>query len=126
MFHGVDILKIFVTPGGAAVTPDESSRVSSPMMRFAPVVEEAKALNIKTAAHCIGGKGLEYCVKAGIDVIEHVYSITPEQVKLVEEEHKGWIDMTSGIVLDPEREPYCPPAAVQKTPVLQESIPDSA
>ena len=113
MFHGVDILKIFVTPGEfipCFISYDE----------IRTVVEEAKALNIKTAAHCIGGKGLEYCVKAGIDVIEHVYSITPEQVKLVEEEHKGWIDMTSGIVLDPEREPYCPPAAVQKTRAARE------
>ena len=120
MFHGVDILKIFVTPGGAAVTPDEFIPCFISYDEIRTVVEEAKALNIKTAAHCIGGKGLEYCVKAGIDVIEHVYSITPEQVKLVEEEHKGWIDMTSGIVLDPEREPYCPPAAVQKTRAARE------
>ena len=77
------------------------------------VVEEARALNIKTAAHCIGGMGLEYCVKAGIDCIEHVYSITPEQVQMVEEEHKGWIDLTSGIVLDPDREPYLSPSHVQ-------------
>lgn len=32
----------------------------------------------------------------------------------MEEEHKGWIDMTSGIVLDPEREPYLPDAQIQK------------
>lgn len=120
MFRGVDILKIFVTPGGASVTPEEFIPCFISYDEIRTVVEEAKALNIKTAAHCIGGKGLEYCVKAGVDVIEHVYSITPEQVKLVEEEHTGWIDMTSGIVLDPEREPYCPPAAVKKTRAARE------
>ena len=41
-------------------------------------------------------------------------------VKLLEEEFDGWIDMTSGIVLDPEREPYCPPAAVKKMRAARE------
>ena len=53
-------------------------------------------------------------MEAGIDCIEHVYSITPEQVRLVEENHKGWIDMTSGIVLDPDREPFLPAANAKK------------
>ncbi|MBS6397346.1 MAG: amidohydrolase family protein [Clostridiales bacterium] len=114
MFRGVDFLKIFVTPGAPSVTPEDFIPCFISYDEIRTVVEEAKALNIKTAAHCIGGKGLEYCVKAGVDSIEHVYSITPEQVKMVEEEHKGWIDMTSGIVLDPEREPYLPDSQVQK------------
>ena len=120
MFRGVDVLKIFVTPGGAAVSPDEYIPYFISFDEIKTVVEEAKALNIKTAAHCIGGKGLDYCVKAGIDVIEHVYSITPEQVKLIEEEFEGWIDMTSGIVLDPEREPFVPEAHAAKTRVARE------
>jgi imidazolonepropionase-like amidohydrolase len=120
MFRGVDILKIFVTPGAPAVSADEFIPCFITYDEIRTVVEEAKGLNIKTAAHCIGGKGLEYCVKAGIDVIEHVYSITPEQVQMVEEEHKGWIDMTSGIVLDPEREPYCSAASVKKVRAARE------
>ncbi len=120
MFRGVDILKIFVTPGAPAATPEEFIPCFISYDEIRTVVEEAKALNIKTAAHCIGGKGLEYCVKAGIDTIEHVYSITPEQIQLVEEEHKGWIDMTSGIVLDPEREPYLPDSHVVKMRTARE------
>ena len=81
--------------GSAAATPDEFIPYFISYDEIRTVVEEARALNIKTAAHCIGGKGLDFCVKAGIDVIEHVYSITPEQVKMVENEHAGWIDMTS-------------------------------
>lgn len=106
MFRGVDVLKIFVTPGKPAFNRDEFIPCYITLDEIRTVVEEARALNIKTAAHCIGGKGLEYCVKAGIDCIEHVYSITPEEVQMVEEEHKGWIDLTSGIVLDPDREPF--------------------
>ena len=120
MFRGVDVLKIFVTPGGAAVTPDEYIPYFISYDEIRTVVEEAHALNIKTAAHCIGGKGLDLCVKAGIDVIEHIYSITPEQVKLLENEFGGWIDMTSGIVLDPEREPFVPEAHAAKTRLARE------
>lgn len=114
MFHGVDVLKIFVTPGAPVPAAGDFVPCFITYDEIKTVVEEAKGMGIRTAAHCIGGKGLDYCVKAGIDSIEHVYSITPEQVKLVEEEHKGWIDMTSGIVLDPEREPYLPDAQIQK------------
>lgn len=113
MFHGVDVLKIFVTPGAPAKAAGEFIPCFISYDEIRTVVEEARQLNIKTAAHCIGGMGLDYCVKAGVDCIEHVYSITPEQVQMVEEEHKGWIDMTSGIVLDPDREPYLSPSHVQ-------------
>lgn len=114
MHRGVDVLKIFVTPGAPAPTPESFIPCFLSYDEISTVVEEAHRMGIRTAAHCIGGLGLDYCVKAGVDVIEHVYSITPEQVKMVEEEHKGWIDMTSGIVLDAEREPYLPDSQVQK------------
>lgn len=106
MFRGVDVLKIFITPGKPAAGPEEFIPCYTTYDEIRTVVEEAKQMNLRTAAHCIGGMGLDYCVKAGIDCIEHVYSITPEQVAMVEEEHKGWIDLTSGIVLDPDREPF--------------------
>lgn len=112
MFRGVDILKIFVTPG-APCGPGEFIPYFISYDEICAVVEEAKSMNIKTAAHCIGGKGLDYCVKAGVDVIEHLYSVTSEQVQMIEEEHKGWIDMTSGIVLDPDREPFVSCAFVE-------------
>lgn len=120
MYRGVDFLKIFVTPGVPSATSEDFIPCFISYDEIRTVVEEAKALNIKTAAHCIGGKGLEYCVKAGVDSIEHVYSITPEQVKMVEEEHEGWIDMTSGIVLDPAREPYLPQSHVIKMQTARE------
>ena len=99
MHRGVDLLKIFVTPGQPVKAPGDFIPCYMSYDEMRTVVEEAHALNLPVAAHCIGGKGLDYCVKAGVDVIEHVYSITPEQIKLVENEHTGWIDMTSGIVL---------------------------
>lgn len=105
MHRGVDTLKIFVTPGKPSTCAEDFIPCYISYDEICTVVEEAKGLNIRVAAHCIGGRGLEYCIKAGVDIIEHVYSITPELVQMVEEEHKGWIDLTSGIVLDPGREP---------------------
>ena len=85
MHRGVDVLKIFVTPGAPAPTPESFIPCFLSYDEISTVVEEAHRMGIRTAAHCIGGLGLDYCVKAGVDVIEHVYSITPEQVKMVEE-----------------------------------------
>ena len=106
MFHGVDVLKIFVTPGGI-VGEGEYIPYFISYDEIKTVVEEGHQLNIKTVAHCIGGPGLDLCVKAGGDVLEHVYNITEDQVKLLEDSGT-WVDLTSGIVLDPEREPMVP------------------
>lgn len=106
MFHGVDILKIFITPGGI-VGEGEYIPYFISLDEMKTVVEEAHQLNIKTAAHCIGGKGLDLCLEAGVDVLEHLYNVTSEQVKKIEDSGT-WVDLTSGIVLDPEREPMVP------------------
>ncbi len=114
MHQGVDVLKIFVSPGTPVAKAGDFIPCYISYDEIRTVVEEARGMGIRTAAHCIGGKGLEYCVKAGIDSIEHVYSITADQVKLLEDEFTGWVDMTSGIVLDPTREPFLPPQNAQK------------
>ena len=113
MFHGVDVLKIFVTPGGI-VGEGEYIPYFISYDEIKTVVEEAHQLNLKTVAHCIGGPGLDLCVKAGVDVLEHVYNITPEQVKLLEDSGT-WVDLTSGIVLDEEREPMVPAGHAENT-----------
>lgn len=110
---GVDVLKIFVSPGMPVAKKEEFIPCYMTKDEIAAVVEEARLMNVKVAAHCTGGKGLDYCVEAGVDTIEHIYSITEEQVSRLENEFKGWINFTSGIVLDPEREPFCSKKAVE-------------
>ena len=68
--RGVDFLKVFMTKVINAtpfiyhfITPEE----------LRAVVEEAKSVNITTACHCSGGQGLDDCLTAGIDCLEHVY-----------------------------------------------------
>ena len=113
MFHGVDILKMFITPGGI-VAEGEYIPYFISFEEMKAVVDEAHQLNIKTAAHCIGGPGLDLCLKAGVDVLEHIYNVTPEQIKKIEDSGT-WVDLTSGIVLDPERESMVPAAHAANT-----------
>lgn len=108
--RGVDHLKIFITPGTPVASPEEFIPCYLTMQEVRTVVEEAASVNAKTTAHCIGGKGLDYCIDAGVDVIDHLYSVTPMQIKRLEEDFGGWVDMTSGIVLDESREAFTPEA----------------
>ena len=41
-------------------------------------------------------------------MIDHLYSVTLRQVQLLETSFSGWVDLTSGIVLDEKRENYTP------------------
>ena len=104
---GADHLKIFVTPGVPEASETEVPCYMSREEIFL-VADAAKAAGIPSTAHCIGGQGLMYCMEAGVDVLDHLYSVTEQEVRELEEHFEGWIDLTSGIVLDEEREPYVP------------------
>ena len=104
---GADHLKIFVTPG---VPEPSQTEVPCYMAReeIRLVAEAARLAGISSTAHCIGGKGLTFCIEEGIDVLEHLYSVTPQEICMLEDRFDGWIDLTSGIVLDEGREPFVP------------------
>ncbi|MBR2570544.1 MAG: amidohydrolase family protein [Clostridia bacterium] len=110
MYRKVDHLKIFMTPGTPAASPEEFIPCFITPEEVATAVSEAKSMDIRTTAHCVGGRGLDICIRQGIDVIDHLYSVTAEQIKALENDFGGWVDMTSGIVLDEGREAFTPPA----------------
>lgn len=96
--RGVDFLKVFMTKVINAtpfiyhfITPQE----------LQAVVEEAKSVNITTACHCSGGQGLDDCLTAGIDCLEHVYYITKEQVERVKKLDR-WVVYTPSYALNDE------------------------
>lgn len=96
--RGVDFLKVFMTKVINAtpfiyhfLTPEE----------LRTVVAEAKSVNITTACHCSGGQGLDDCLTAGIDCLEHVYYITPEQVERVKKADR-WVVYTPSYALNDE------------------------
>lgn len=102
---GVKLLKIFTTPG--VFSPEQDfipSFLSAEEIRT--VVEEARRLHLPVAAHCIGGQALRDCVEQGVDVIEHAYCASAEDIELLKQHPECWVDLTTGIYLDPDREAY--------------------
>ncbi len=102
---GVKLLKIFTTPGVFSTEQDFiPSFLSAEEIRT--VVEEAHRLHLPVAAHCIGGQALRDCVEQGVDVIEHAYCASKEDIELLKAHPNCWVDLTTGIYLDPDREQY--------------------
>ena len=102
---GVKLLKIFTTPGVFSTEQDFiPSFLSAEEIRT--VVEEAHRLHLPVAAHCIGGQALRDCVEQGDDVIEHAYCASKEDIELLKAHPDCWVDLTTGIYLDPDREQY--------------------
>ena len=96
--HGVDFLKVFMTKVINA-TPFIYHFMSPEELRA--VVQEARSVGITTACHCSGGQGLDDCVAAGIDCLEHVYYITERQVEKVREADR-WVVYTPSYALNDE------------------------
>ena len=73
---GVDLLKLFITPG---VPDPESEFVPSflSLEEIAMAVSEAARKNLPVAAHCIGGQGLKNCIDGGGQGIGPIYIWTP-------------------------------------------------
>lgn len=102
---GVKLLKIFTTPGVFSTEQDFiPSFLSAEEIRT--VVEEAHRLHLPVAAHCIGGQALRDCVEQGVDVIEHAYCASKEDIELLKAHPDCWVDLTTGIYLDSDREQY--------------------
>ena len=111
MLQGVDFLKIFSTPG---MPPIDGGFVPHFLTRaeIRTVVEEAESKNLYVASHCVGGQGLVDCVEEGVEVIDHAYCIDEAGLELVAK-YDRWLDLTSGILLDPSREAFLSPAGAE-------------
>lgn len=96
--RGVDFLKVFMTKVINA-TPFIYHFLTLEELKV--VVTEAKSVNLTTACHCSGGQGLDDCLTAGIDCLEHVYYITPAQVERVYKEDR-WVVYTPSYALNDE------------------------
>lgn len=78
LLAGADIIKIFLTGTlrGPKGLPHTFSEAEVSML-----VDEAHRAGAPVATHCVGGPGFDLALKCGIDVIEHGYYITPEQIE---------------------------------------------
>ncbi|MDR3258661.1 MAG: amidohydrolase family protein [Fusobacteriaceae bacterium] len=95
---GVNFLKVFMTKVINA-TPFIYHFLT--MEELNVVVTEAKSVGISTSCHCSGGQGLDACLTAGIDCLEHVYYITKKQIEQVKEKDR-WVVYTPSYALNDE------------------------
>jgi imidazolonepropionase-like amidohydrolase len=77
---GADVIKLFIT--GTVRTGKELPCYLS-REEISVAVREAHRAGVRTAAHCIGGIGLEECLAAGVDSIEHGYFATDREIDLL-------------------------------------------
>lgn len=99
LMAGADIIKIFITgtlrglKGLPCYLTKEEIQV---------VVEEAHRLGVPVSAHCIGGPGFQWAIECGVDVIEHGYFLTDQDIELLAKADR-WLVMTPGVFLNEDR-----------------------
>ena len=102
---GADLIKFYVTGTlkGARGIPSYYSKEEIGL-----IVAEAQRVGVRTAVHCIGGIGLDWCLEAGVDSIEHGYFATDRQIDLLAGSD-SWLVMTPSPFLTEARIRTLPP-----------------
>jgi imidazolonepropionase-like amidohydrolase len=96
---GADVIKLFIT-GTVRTGPELVCYPSKEEISVA--IEEAHRAGFRTSAHCIGGKGFETCLAAGLDCFEHGYFLTDRQIELLLNSNR-WLDLTPSPFFTEER-----------------------
>ena len=79
--HGADLIKIYTTHH-FHWTPD-GRMVATPTFSLAEelaIVDEAHREGVKVACHAYGGSGLDNCIEAGVDSIEHGLDLHEDEI----------------------------------------------
>ena len=88
IYHGADVIKLFtsnISNGDSFIDylkGDLTQIASYTKEEMAVAVEEAHRAGKKIAAHCIGGKAIQWGLEAGIDSIEHANLMEEEDIPL--------------------------------------------
>jgi imidazolonepropionase-like amidohydrolase len=77
MYDGADLIKVIVNTGRRVVAPDT----------LKAIVEEAHRVHVKVAAHAIGDDATRTAANAGVDSIEHGYTIPDDVLKIMAAKH---------------------------------------
>jgi imidazolonepropionase-like amidohydrolase len=102
---GADLIKVYIT--GTLRGPRQILHFYS-REEIQAVVDEAHRVGVPVATHCIGGPGLKLALETGIDVIEHGYFITDEEIELLGKLDR-WLVMTPSIFFTDARLRTLPP-----------------
>jgi imidazolonepropionase-like amidohydrolase len=96
LYDGAGCIKVIVNGSPASVTAEEMKAI----------VEEAHRSHVKVAAHAIGDNATRIAAEAGVDSIEHAYTVSDDVLKLMAQKHiflvptdgtlKTFVNMTVG------------------------------
>jgi imidazolonepropionase-like amidohydrolase len=75
LYDGADLIKVIVNTGPRVLSLEEMK----------VIVEEAHRVNKRVAAHAIGDQATRIAADAGVDSIEHAYSIPDDALKTMAE-----------------------------------------
>jgi imidazolonepropionase-like amidohydrolase len=77
LYSGADCIKVIVNGNPADVTLEEMKAI----------VDQAHTSGVKVAAHAIGEKAVGVAVEAGVDSVEHAYTISDDELKTMAQKH---------------------------------------
>lgn len=102
--HGVDMVKIYTTQDFAGTihkwNPD-GSQINSPSLTYEEVeaiVDEAHRLGLKVACHAYGGEGMDSCIKAGVDLPNHLLGLDQPEIKIMLEKKLPYVVTVDDLV----------------------------
>ncbi len=102
---GADLIKVYIT--GTLRGPRQILHFYS-REEIQVAVDEAHRVGVPVATHCIGGPGLKLALETGIDVIEHGYFVTDEEIESLLK-YDRWLVMTPSIFFTDTRIRTLPP-----------------
>ena len=88
---GAEVIKICAT-GGVLSRTDSAGAQQMSYEEIKAVVDEAHRLGLKVAAHAHGLPGINDCLRAGCDTIEHA-SLANEESFALAKQHGAWFSM---------------------------------
>jgi imidazolonepropionase-like amidohydrolase len=77
LYDGAGCIKVIVNGNPASITLEEMKAI----------VEEAHRAGVKVAAHAIGNRATRIAAEAGVDSIEHAYTVSDDVLKMMAEKH---------------------------------------
>ncbi|NEU30039.1 amidohydrolase family protein [bacterium LRH843] len=99
LLRGAQFLKIFVTD---TIRNQEYMPYYMTREEIRAVVQEAAQVGKKVAAHSVGGEGLTLCIEEGVEVIEHAYFASDEQIESMKKNNQ-WVVLTPSIFFNDNR-----------------------
>ena len=115
---GADLIKVYIT--GTLRGPRQILHFYS-REEIQVAVDEAHRVGVPVATHCIGGPGLRLALETGIDVIEHGYFVTDEEIESLLK-YDRWLVMTPSIFFTDARIHTLPPDLIDGHLLQREEV----